>query len=336
METMMKKLLLSGLIAAAALSATALQAQEARTIKVGIGLNEDHPQGMAVKFFAEQVAKKSAGKLQVKLFASGQLGNDVTMISSLQGGTIEMVVPDTSTLVSLVKDFGVINFPFLFSNVAEADKVLDSQFGKNLLAKLPEKGLIGLGFWENGFRHVTNSRRPIQKLEDFNGLKLRVIQNPLFIETFKALGVNAVPMPFPEVFTALETKTVDGQENPSATVLSSKFYEVQKHVALSGHIYSVWTPLFSKKIWDTYTAAEQAILREAAVESQAFERKVIRAYDSKALEDLKAQGMQITSISPAELEKLRAKVQPVIAKFSAEFGATATNELNAALAAARK
>jgi TRAP-type transport system periplasmic protein len=322
----------------AALITTGAMAQDIkeRSIKVGIGLNDDHPQGLAVKFFGEQLAKKSGGKMTVKLFASGQLGNDVTMISALQGGTQEMVVPDTSTLASQIKDFGVLNFPFLFNTEAEADAVLDGPFGQKLLAKLPERGLIGLGFWENGFRHVTNSKKAISKVEDFAGLKLRVIQNPLFIDTFKALDANAVPMPFPEVFTALETKTVDGQENPTATVLSSKFFEVQKHLVLSGHIYSVWTPLFSKKIWDSYSPAEQKLITEAAAEAQTFERKVIRAYASKALDDLKARGMQITTLPAAEVDKLRVKTQPVIAKFSTEFGAAAAADLNTELAKARK
>jgi TRAP-type transport system periplasmic protein len=333
----MKRLTLAvSLLAVFVTTGAVAQDIKERTIKVGIGLNDDHPQGLAVKFFGEQVAKKSGGKMTVKLYASGQLGNDVTMISALQGGTQEMVVPDTSTLVSQIKDFGVLNFPFLFNTEAEADTVLDGPFGQKLLAKLPDRGLIGLGFWENGFRHVTNSKKAISKVEDFAGLKLRVIQNPLFIETFKALDANAVPMPFPEVFTALETKTVDGQENPTATVLSSKFFEVQKYLVLSGHIYSVWTPLFSRKIWDSYSPAEQKIITEAAAEAQTFERKVIRAYASKALDDLKARGMQVTSLPAAEIDKLRAKTQPVVAKFSAEFGAAVAADLNAELAKARK
>ena len=137
------------------------------------------------------------------------------MISALQGGTQEMTIPDTSTLVGIsgLKDFGLINLPFLIQTGQEADALLDGPFGQKLMAKLPEKGLIGFGFWENGFRQVTNSRRPITKAEDFAGLKLRVIQNPLFIDTFRELGANAVPMPFTEVYTALETKTIDGQES---------------------------------------------------------------------------------------------------------------------------
>jgi TRAP-type transport system periplasmic protein len=320
----------------ASLALSSAHAQEQRLIKVGIGLTADHPQGLAVEFFGKRVAELSAGKMTVKLFAGGTLGNDVTMVSALQGGTQEMTVPDTGTLGAQIKEFGVINLPFTFQSGAEADKVLDGPFGQKLLAALPEKGLIGLGYWENGFRNVSNSRRDIKTAADFEGLKLRVIQNPLYIETFKALGVNATPMPFPEVFTALETKTVDGQENPAATILASKFYEVQKNVVLSKHIYSVWVPLFSKKIWDTYSAAEQGILRKAAIEAQAYERVIIRAYDSKALDDLKARGMTITSLPPAELAKVAEKLKPVVASLAKNISETAAAEMFAELAKARK
>ena len=174
-----------------------------RNIKVGIGLTADHPQGRSVARFAELVGQKSDGKLKVRLYPGGTLGNDVTMISSLQGGTLEMTVPDTSTLVGIsgLKEFGLINLPFLFDRGEQADALLDGPFGQKLLAKLPEKGLIGLGFWENGFRHVTNNRRPINKAEDIAGLKLRVIQNQIFIDTFATLGASVQPLPFSEVYT---------------------------------------------------------------------------------------------------------------------------------------
>jgi tripartite ATP-independent transporter DctP family solute receptor len=326
-------------LAAGWLSASGAMAQDvqSRTIKVGIGLTADHPQGQSVQKFADIVKEKSGGKLNVRLFAGGAVGNDVTMISALQGGTLEMTVPDTSTLVGIsgLKDFGLINLPFLFGKSEEADAVLDGPFGQRLMAKLPEKGLIGLGFWENGFRHVTNSRRPITKAEEFSGLKLRVIQNPLFIETFQALGAAAQPMPFPEVYTALEQRVVDGQENPLATILASKFYEVQKNAVLSNHIYSVWAFLMSKRFWDRLSPDEQRIIREAAAETQGFERKTIRDFDAKALEELKAKGMQVTTLPEAEVAKLREKTKPVWTKFTKEFGETEANEMMAALGKAR-
>ena len=319
---------------AIAVGASAATAQE-RTIKLGTALAPDHPQVISLEYFAKRVGEMSGGKMAVKVFASGGLGNDVTMVSALQGGTLEMAISDTGPIASQIREFNLINLPFTFNNSAEADKVVDGPFGQKLLARLPERDLIGLGLWENGFRHVTNSKKDIKTAADFEGLKLRVIQSPLYIDTFKALGVNAQPMAFTEVFTALETKTVDGQENPAATILSSKFYEVQKNVALTRHIYGVWALLFSKKIWDTYTPAEQKILRDAGTEATAFERKVIRAYDSKALDDLKARGMTITTLSAEEQAKVIEKLKPVIANLVKTNGEAAAAEMFAELAKAR-
>ena len=305
----------------AAFAAPALAQIKERTIKIGTGITEDHPQALALKHFAEVVAAKSGGKIHAKVFANGTLG---------------MTIPDSSTLVSIVKDFGVLNLPMIFANEQEADAVLDSAFGQKLLDKLPEKGLIGLGYFENGFRNVTNSRRPINKAEDLAGLKLRVIQNPLFVDTFAALGANATPLPFTELYSAMEQKAVDGQENPTVTVLTSKFYEVQKHMVQSRHIYSAWVLLLSKKTWDTLSPEEQKIMKEAAIEATAFERKSIRALNNKALDELKKLGLQVTDLPPAEMAKLRDKLQPVITKFSKEFGEQTTRELMAELDKARK
>jgi tripartite ATP-independent transporter DctP family solute receptor len=231
-----------------------------------------------------------------------------------------MTVPDSSTLVSLVKDFGVINLPMVIQNEKEADALLDGPVGQKLLDKLPEKGLIGLGFWENGFRHVSNSRKPITKADDFAGLKIRVIQNPLFIDTFNTLGANAVPMPFTELYSAMEQKAVDGQENPLATILASKFYEVQKHAVLDKHIYSAWVLLLSKKTWDGFSADEKKAVQEAAREATVFERKTIRAFSEQALTELKKHGLQVTELPAAEQARMKEKLQPVVAKFSKEFG----------------
>jgi TRAP-type transport system periplasmic protein len=310
-----------------ALAAPATAQVRSHVFKVGIGLSEDHPQAKALKFFSEQLAAKSGGKMSATVHASGSLGNDVTMTSALRGGTLEMTVPDSSTLVSLIKPFGVLNLPLTFNNEQEADAVLDGPLGQKLLATLPEKGLIGLGFWENGFRHVTNSRRPVQRAEDLSGLKLRVIQSPLFLDTFNALGANATPMPFTELYSAMESTAVDGQENPPATILASKFYEVQKHLVLSRHMYSAWVLLMSKKTWDGLSPQEQKIVQDSAREATLFERKTIRAFSETALAELKKNGMQITELPAAEQAKMRSKLQPVVAKFSKEFGEDTTAEL---------
>ena len=326
---------LAAIAAAGLLTASATEAQDIseRTIKVGIGLTEDHPQAQSVEKFGELLEEKSGGKLKVKLFASGTLGNDVTMISALQGGTLEMTVPDTSTLVNIdgLQPFGLINLPFLLQSSEQADALLDSPFGQKLLGKLPDKGLVGLGFWENGFRQVTNSRRAIETAEDFSGLKLRVIQNPLFIETFSALGASAQPMPFPEVYTALETGVVDGQENPLATILASKFYEVQDYTVMSNHIYSVWALLMGKKFWDKLSPDEQQLVMAAAKEATAFERETIRAFSTKAKKEIESEGMEITELPEAEVAKLREMTKPVWDQFTQQFGQAEAQEMMAAL-----
>jgi tripartite ATP-independent transporter DctP family solute receptor len=152
--------------------------------------------------------------------------------------------------VGIMPELGVFDLPFLFANEKEADAVLDGDAGKYFNKKLPDAGLVNLAYWENGFRNLTNSKRPVQKAEDFDGIKVRVMQNNIFLDSFKTLGTNAVPMAFGEVFTALETKTIDGQENPFVTIETSKFYEVQKYLTVTRHAYTPFLILYSKKLWD--------------------------------------------------------------------------------------
>ena len=329
---LLKTLLATTLVAASLLSAA--HAQE-RTIKFAFQNQKDHPQAQGAQKFADLVAAKTNGRIAVKLFPGGTLGGDLQTVSALQGGTVEMTVLNAGILSAQAKEFGIYDFPFLFATPQEADAVTDGPFGQKLLDKLPEKGLIGLAFWEIGFRHLTNSKHPIVKADDIAGLKVRVIQNPLFIETFSTLGANATPLPFPELYPALEGRAVDGQENPAATILASKFYEVQKHLALTKHIYSVWVLLLSKKTWDGLSADDKKAVQEAAREATLFERKTIRDFDVKAMAELKGKGMQITDLPAAEHARLADKLKPVVAKFSKEFGEATAKEMNDELAKIR-
>src|SRR6476620_4762501 len=285
------KFLVKSIVLALAMTGAASAAQAAdykpRIIRFGYGLAEDSNQGRAVKFFADDLAKRTGGKLKARAFGNASLGSDTQMQNALIGGAQEMMVGSTATLVGIVKDFGVYDLPFLFNNEKEADAVLDGPFGQKLAAKLQDKGLVGLVYWENGFRNLTNTKRPVAKLEDLQGVKLRVMQNPVYIDMFNSFGANAVPLPFSELFTALETKTVDGQENPVTTIESSKFYEVQKYLSITKHVYSPWIVLASKKWWDGLSADEKRVLQESAVASRDFERKDSRAEGARALEDLK-------------------------------------------------
>jgi len=317
-----------------ALCASALPAafaQEARTIRFGHLNNTDHPMSMGARKFAEIVAAKSGGKLTVKEYPASQLGSELQQQSALQGGVQEMTAPAPTSLAGIVKEFGLLDFPFIVSNFKQADALLDGPVGKALLAKLPEKGLVGLGFWDLGFRNVTNSKHPIAKGEDLDGLKLRVIPNPVFLETFKTFKANPVPMPFGELYSALETHAVDGQENPFSVILSNKFYEVQKYVSATNHVYASNILLVSKKFWDKLTPAEQKILQDAANEAIVYQRQVSRDIAGKAVAELKAKGMQYTELAPAEIAKMQAAVKPIHQKFAAEYDPAIVKMFNAEL-----
>lgn len=307
-----------------------------RTIKAGIGLNEDHPQGQGLKKFAELVAEKSDGKLKVQNFYAAQLGDDQKMTEALQGGLQEITIPSTSPMVGMVKEFGIFDFPFLFNNGAEADAVLDGPVGQNLLEKLPEYGLVGLTYWENGFRNLTNSKRPVEKPEDFQGLKIRTMQNKVHLEAFAALGANPTPMAFSEVFTALESKTVDGQENPLATIESNKFFEVQPYLSLTQHVYTPFVFLVSKKFWDDLSEEEKTIIKESAIEAGKYQRKLNRQVNDEALERLKAEGMEVNEVSAEQKERMNEIVKPVIDKFAKEIGEDLVKELYSEIEKARK
>jgi TRAP-type transport system periplasmic protein len=291
-----------------------------RLIRFGYGLNENSNQGRAVKFFAEQVEKASGGKMRIRAVGAAALGSDVQMQQALVGGAQEMMVGSTATLVGTVKEMALWDTPFLFNNSKEADTILDGPIGQKVMDKMPEKGMVGLAYWENGFRNLTNSKRPVNKVEDLDGIKLRVMQNPVFLESFKTLGANAVPMAFSELFGALETKTVDGQENPFNTILSSKFYEVQKYVSVTHHVYSPWVVMVSAKFWEGLSKDEQKVLADAAKASRDFERKDTREEAGKAVAELKAKGMQVNEVSPAEVSRMREKLTRVNATIASNVG----------------
>ncbi|ASP67936.1 TRAP transporter substrate-binding protein [Sinorhizobium meliloti] len=291
-----------------------------QTVKFASANNKGHPQVTGMEKFAELVKEKSGGKIEVKLFPGGTLGGDVQTVSALQGGVIEMTVLNAGILASNVKEFGAVDLPFLFDSGEEADKVMDGPFGTSLMERLPATGLVGVAYWELGFRNLTNNRRPVTKLEDIKGLKIRTIQSPIPVELFNALGANAVPLPYTELYTALETGTVDGQENPSANIINAKFYEVQKYMTLTRHQYNPQIVLVSKKFWDGLNDEEKTVLQQAAVEARDFQRKVSREQDAAALEEIRKTGMEVSELSPEETQKLRDAVKPMIEKFSADIG----------------
>ena len=318
---------------AALLAWAPAQAQE---FKFATQNPKGHPLVTGMERFAEIVAVKSSGKIKVNLFPGGVLGGDQANVSALQGGTLEIVVLNSGILASQVKEFGIYDFPFMFASPREADAVVDGPFGKMMHDKLEAKGIVGLAYWELGFRSISNSRRPINKVEDIAGLKLRVIPNAINVDWVKALGANPTPLPFPEVYAALDQKAIDGQENPATVISANKFYEVQKHIVLSNHQYNPQSLIFSKKVWDTLSAANRKILADAGVEASKYQRQVSRDAATTALENLKKNGMQVTELSAAELAKFREAMKPVVAKHSEIVGAETVAALQAELAKIRK
>jgi tripartite ATP-independent transporter DctP family solute receptor len=330
-----RRTLIAALVAVLPLAAVQAQDIKERTFKFALQNPKGHPLEQGAAKFSELVAAKSGGKMKVNVFPGGALGGDAANVSALQGGTIEFVMLNSGILASQVKDFEVYDFPFMFANAKEADAVVDGPFGQKLHAKLQEKGIVGLAYTELGFRNMTNSKKPIAAVDDIAGLKLRVIPNAINVDWVKALGANPTPLAFPEVYAALEQKAIDGQENPLSVIQANKFAEVQKYLALTNHQYNPQSIIFSKKVWDALSPAEQKVLADAALEAAKYQRQVNREAVAGQLDALKKAGMQVSEFSPAEQAKLREKLKPVIDKHGAAIPATVA-ELQAELAKLRK
>jgi len=307
------------------------QDTKVRQIRFGYGLLENSKQGRAARFFAEQVEKASAGRIKVQTIGGAALGSDVQMQTALVSGTQEMMVGSTATLAGLVKEMAIWDAPFLFNNSREAYAVLDGPVGTKVMNRLNDRGLVGLVYWENGFRNLTNSKRPVTKMEDLSGIRLRVMQNPVYLESFKLLGANAVPMPFSELFGALKANSVDGQENPFNTILSSKFYEVQKYLTVTNHVYSPWIVLVSRTFWDSLSSEEKDIITKAAIASRDFERKDTREEAERAIGELKAKGMVVNELPETEVSRMRNSLTTVNAAIASSVGMDLWNELQGEL-----
>ncbi|MCT8173897.1 TRAP transporter substrate-binding protein [Variovorax sp. CY25R-8] len=312
--------MLKKIIVALAVTA-ALGLAHAQAGKFGYGASDDNSQGLAAKRFSELVKTRTGGRVNVNTYGSGKLGTDAQMQSALQGGVQELMVGPTSGLVGVVKEYALLDLPFLVSSFKEADSLLDGPVGQSLFQKLEAHGLVGLAYWENGFRHLTNSRRPVNKLEDIAGLKIRVIPNPVYIETFKALGANPLPLPYTELYGALETKSVDAQENGLGLIESGKFYEVQKYLTLSAHSYTPYIVLASKKWFDKLSEADRDVVRKAAVDAGTYQRQINREETRKLVDQMKKHGLQVVDLPAAEANRMREKVKPVHEKFTEQIGA---------------
>lgn len=287
------------------------------TLKMGHVLAPDHPYNIGSNKFAELVKEKTGGKVAVNVFHSSQIGNEREMIEGLQMGTVDMALVSTAPLMGFTKKFMVFDLPFIFQSREHAYKVLDGEIGQEMLKSLEAKGIVGLAYWENGFRHLTNSVRPVVKPGDVKGLKIRTMENKVHMESFRVLGADPTPMAFGELFTALQQKTVDGQENPLAQIETSKFYEVQKYISMTGHFYAPAVLLMSKAKWDTLPADVKEQLKVAAQEGKTFERGLVQKADVELKDKLKQRGVEIVEINKKEWQDA---MSPVYKTFEADIG----------------
>jgi tripartite ATP-independent transporter DctP family solute receptor len=309
----MKKIVSILMILVFAFAGTAV----AMEIKLAHVVNEKDAFHVAAEKFKELVEKNSKGALTVTIFPNAKLGDERTLLERMKMGIVDAGVITSGPIINFVPSFGVIDLPFLFRDPKHAYAVLDGSIGQKLMADLEAQGWKGLAFAERGFRNLTNSKRPVKTPEDIKGLKIRVMQNPVYVDSFKALGANAVPMAWTEVLTALQQGTVDGQENPLNVIMAFKLYETQKYLSITRHAYAPAPIIMSMNTWKKLTPEQQAIVKKAAQDAAEFERAWDNKMEAEWLKDLKAKGMVVAT---PDLKAFRAAVKPVYDQYGPKYG----------------
>ena len=326
-------ILMVTLLAVVALAAGNAFAQ-AKILKVSNGVNEQHPSYLGGKKFGEILNAKLPGKYDVQVYANAQLGDDVRATEGVRMGTLEMVCTSASPLTGLVPEFNVFDLPFIVTTEKAADAIYDGPVGAKLGAALEPKGIKLLAYYENGFRQLTNSVRAVQAPADLKGLKIRTMQNPIHLEAFRAMGANPTPMPFSEVFTALQQKTIDGQENPIPTIYSRKFYEVQGHLSMTRHMLQNNTLVLTTRAFDKLTKEQQAILMEEAAAASAKNSKAQQDNEKSMLEDIRKSNKTAVNDNP-DRAAFAAKMSPAYQKLEARWGAANLKRVRDAIDAGR-
>lgn len=318
MKMKLKSAFLSSLVAAGltVLANGPLQAQT--VLRFASEAARSDPQTAGGEKMNELLKAKTGGSLEVKVFADSSLGNAQAAISSTRGGTIDIVISGSSNYTGIVPLLGVFDIPFIFKDTAHAYRVLDGQVGKDIMDKLEEFGLKGLAYWDTGWRELTNSRHAVRAPADVKGLKVRTNGSPAHNETWKLLGANPVPMPIGELYTALEMKTVDAQEQSLGLLYSGKFYEVQKHLSLTNHAYSALLVAMNKTKFDALSPAQQKAVVEAAREAGAYQRQLNNDNMAKIIADVKKAGLQVVeNVDPAPFLEI---TKPVRLMFTSKYG----------------
>jgi len=285
-----------------------LASAQTTKLTLGHGAAPGNPRHEAAVKFAEIVKTKTSGRIEVQVAHSAQLGDDAAMVTALRTGALDMSANSQGAVANAVPEYGAFGMPFLFATPAQAFKVLDGPIGKELADKSGDKGMVVLGYWDNGIRHMTNSKHPIAKVEDMKGLKMRTPPDAVLVDIMQSLGAEAQQIKFAELYVALQQGVVDGQENPLANFHASKLYEVQKHLALTSHQFQMTPFLISKRTWDRLSTADRKIVTEAAAEATVLQRRLSQEADDKLLADLKSKGVQVTSVDKAAFQRATAKV----------------------------
>ena len=307
------------LIACLLLSFSAFAAQAQTILKIGYATTKESHYGVGSSAFCDEVEKNTQGRYKCQQFPSSALGGEREQIEAVQLGTQDLVNTSTGPVGNFVPEVKIVDIPFLFRDYDHARKVMDGPIGQDILSKFPSKGLIALGWTENGFRHMTNNKRDIVKPSDAAGLKMRTMENKVHMDGYRTFGILPTPMAFPELFGALQQGTVDGQENPIPVILSSKFAQVQKHLSLTGHVYSPALLLMSPKIWAKLSDADKNIFTEAAKKAGAAQRKKVNDDENSGIAQLEKDGMKVTKVVDAAA--FREALKPAYAGYAKEFGA---------------
>jgi tripartite ATP-independent transporter DctP family solute receptor len=310
---------LSKLVFALTLAAGFVASAAAQTtMRISISVAQNSHQGVAIDTFAREVEKRTAGRYKIQTFYSGSLGGERESIEAVQLGTQELAFSSTGPVPNFVPDARILDIPFLFRDKAHARAVLDGPIGAEMLTKFDAKGFKALAWAENGFRHMTNSKRAVNAPDDLKGLKMRTMENPVHVTAYKGLGIVTTPMAFPEVFTALQQGTVDGQENPLSVIMAAKFEQVQKHLSLTGHVYSPAIFLMNKASFDKLSAADKQAFVDAAKEGTKANRARVDEDDAKGVAELRAKGMAV--VENVDKSKFVTTLAPVNAEFEKQFG----------------
>lgn len=287
--------------------ASVAMAQEVK-LSLGHGAAPGNPRHEASLKFAEVVKAKSGGRIEVTVAPSAQLGDDAAMVTALRTGALDISANSQGALANTVPEYAAFGMPFLFSDLPQAWKIMDGAVGKELAEKSAEKGMVVLGYWDNGIRNMSNSKRPLLKPEDLKGLKMRTPPDSVTVDIMQSLGAEAQQIKFSELYVALQQGVVDGQENPLTNIASAKLYEVQKYISLTGHKYEMTPFLMSKRSWDRLSDADHKAVMEAAAEATALQRKLSKDSDDKLVAELKAKGVQIDAVDKSAFQKATASV----------------------------